>query len=95
MLGFCGGGGRGLSLSRGNFAAGLIEFGAHLIAYFQLILKMVAGPLADFLDLLAGQLQNRLSNFLNRAHIVTLSDEVRIGKSLFTEFGSRGYRVTG
>ena len=52
----------------GDFAAGLIKPGFHLVLQLQVIFKKVVNPRAEFLDLRAGQSRNGSFNFLNRTH---------------------------
>jgi hypothetical protein len=67
----------------GDFAAGLIELGFHLVLQFKLIFEKVINPRAELLDLRAGQARNGSFNFLNCTHGRKITSRRAFAKAVF------------
>jgi hypothetical protein len=67
----------------GNFPAGLVELGLHIVIEFKLVFQKIINPCADFLDFAARQPGNGSFNFLNCAHAGKISQSSPFEKWLF------------
>jgi hypothetical protein len=71
----------------GDFAAGLIELGFHLVLQFELVFEKVINPRTEFLDLRAGQAGNGSFNFLNCTHGRMMTDRLGFERPGFLGLG--------
>ncbi len=72
----------------GDFVAGLIELGFHLVLQLELIFEKVINPRAEFLDLRAGQARNGSFNFLNCTHGRKITTRRVFAKTVFLVQGN-------
>jgi hypothetical protein len=76
----------GCVIAGGDFAAGLIERGLHLIGQLKLVFEKVINPRANFLDLGTRQPGNGSFNFLNCAHGGKIPNRWPFAKAAFLMF---------